>query len=220
METSESNIIKVAVTGGAGSGKTLVCNHLKKLGANVISSDALAREAVSQNSPAYKNIVNYFGKRVLLSDGNLNRQMLRRIIINNDTDRLTLEKIIHPEITKKMMLKVTQAKQADDPMVLLEIPLLFELGMEDQFDTVVMISTERKLRIKRLMDRDNVTRNEAEKLINVQMPDEVKVERAQFVLTNNGSKKQLITSVDILYKNILKMNKKNFKPLDSRKIMI
>ena len=220
METSESNIIKVAVTGGAGSGKTLVCNHLKKLGANVISSDALAREAVSQNSPAYKNIVNYFGKRVLLSDGNLNRQMLRRIIINNDTDRLTLEKIIHPEITKKMMLKVTQAKQADDPMVLLEIPLLFELGMEDQFDTVVMISTERKLRIKRLMDRDNVTRNEAEKLINVQMPDEVKVEHAQFVLTNNGSKKQLITSVDILYKNILKMNKKNFKPLDSRKIMI
>jgi dephospho-CoA kinase len=220
METSESNTIKVAVTGGAGSGKTLVCNHLKKLGANVISSDALAREAVSQNSPAYKNIVNYFGKRVLLSDGNLNRQMLRRIIINNDTDRLTLEKIIHPEITKKMMLKVTQAKQADDPMVLLEIPLLFELGMEDQFDTVVMISTERKLRIKRLMNRDNVTRNEAEKLINVQMPDEVKVERAQFVLTNNGSKKQLITSVDILYKNILKMNKKNFKPLDSRKIMI
>jgi len=77
METSESNIIKVAVTGGAGSGKTLVCNHLKKLGANVISSDAIAREAVSQNSPAYNNIVNYFGKRVLLSDGNLNRQMLK-----------------------------------------------------------------------------------------------------------------------------------------------
>lgn len=220
METSESNIIKVAVTGGAGSGKTLVCNHLKKLGANVISSDAIAREAVSQNSPAYKNIVNYFGKRVLLSDGNLNRQMLRRIIINNDTDRLALEKIIHPEITKKMMLKVAQAKQADDPIVLLEIPLLFELGMENQFNTVIMISTERKLRIKRLMNRDNVTRNEAEKLINVQMPDEVKVERAQFVLTNNGSKKQLTNSVDILYKNIQKMNKKNLKPLDSHKIMI
>jgi len=92
--------------------------------------------------------------------------------------------------------------------------------MENQFNTVIMISTERKLRIKRLMNRDNVTRNEAEKLINVQMPDEVKVERAQFVLTNNGSKKQLTNSVDILYKNIQKMNKKNLKPLDSHKIMI
>ncbi|UCD33748.1 MAG: dephospho-CoA kinase, partial [Desulfobacterales bacterium] len=192
MKTSASNIIKVAVTGGAGSGKTSVCNQLKKLGAHVISSDAIAREAVAKNSPAYKNIVNYFGKKVLLNDGELNRQMLRRIIINNDTDRSALEKIMHPEITKKMMLKVTQAKQAGDPIVFLEIPLLFELGMEDQFDAVIMISTELKLRIKRLMGRDNVTHNEAETLINVQMPDEVKVACAQFVLTNNGSKKQLI----------------------------
>lgn len=121
METSPLDIIKAAVTGGAGSGKTFVCNRLKALGANVVSSDAVAREAVVKDSPAYINIVNYFGKKVLLSDGNLNRQMLRRIIINNDTDRLALEKIIHPEITKKMMLKVSQARQAGDSIVLLEI---------------------------------------------------------------------------------------------------
>lgn len=92
--------------------------------------------------------------------------------------------------------------------------------MEGQFDAVVVVSTDRKLRIKRLMDRDNITQNEAEKLINVQISNEVNVERAQFVLTNSGSKKQLIKSVDILYKNILKMNKKDLKSLDSQKIMI
>ena len=118
------------------------------------------------------------------------------------------------------MLKVSQAQQAGDSMVLLEIPLLFELGMEDQFDAVIVISTDRSLRIKRLMDRDSVAQSEAEKLINVQTPDEVKVEQAQFVLKNNGTKKQLIKSVDMLYKNILKMNKKDLKCLDRPKIMI
>ena len=220
METSQMDIIKIAVTGGAGSGKTLVCNRFKALGANVVSSDAIARETVAKGSPAYINILNYFGKKVLLSDENLNRQMLRRIIINNHADRMALEKIIHPEITKKIMLKVSQAQQAGDSMVLLEIPLLFELGMEDQFDAVIVISTDRSLRIKRLMDRDSVAQSEAEKLINVQTPDEVKVEQAQFVLKNNGTKKQLIKSVDMLYKNILKMNKKDLKCLDRPKIMI
>ena len=220
MDSSALNIIKIAVTGGAGSGKTLVCNRLKELGANVISSDALAREAVAKDSPGHRNIVDYFGEKILLKNGTLNRQMLRRMIINDDTARLALERIIHPEITNLIMQKVAQAAQVGDSLVLLEIPLLFELGMEKQFDAVVVISTDRELRIKRLMHRDDVTRDEAEKLINVQMPEEMKAEQAQFVVTNNGSKEQLIMSVDLLYKNILKMNKKVLKSLDSQNLMI
>lgn len=220
METQSLDIIKIAVTGGAGSGKTLVCNRLRELGLNVVSSDAIAREAVAKNAPAYNKIVNYFGKKILLGDGNLNRQMLRRIIVNDDTERLVLEKILHPEITKKMMQKVRQAQQAGDTIIVLEIPLLFELGMEENVDAVVVISADSKLRAQRLMDRDNVDRSEAKKLLKAQMPDELKIERAHFVLTNNGSKKKLTKSVDILYENILKIDKKGLKSLDSRKIMI
>ena len=112
------------------------------------------------------------------------------------------------------------AAQAGHALVQLEIPLLFELGMESQFDAVIVISTDRELRIKRLMLRDQVTRDEAEKLISVQMPEAIKAQRAQFVVPNNGSKKQLIMSVDRLYKNILKMSKKDLKSLDSQEIMI
>ena len=207
------NVLKVAVTGGAGSGKTTVCKRLKELGVKVISSDALAREAVAKGSPAYKNIVNYFGEKVLISDGNINRQMLRRTIINDDVARLALERFIHPEISKLMQRKTAKAEEDGDRVVLIEVPLLFELGLEGQFDVVVVVSTDFELRVKRLMDRDSISREEAENLLNVQMPNKDKVERAEFVLTNEGSKEQLKKSVDLFYKKFLqKYTKKNESP--------
>ena len=212
MDERILKVLKVAVTGGAGSGKTTVCNRLKELGVKVISSDALAKEAVVQGSLAHEKIVNYFGKKVLLSDGNLNRQELRSIIINDDVARLALERFIHPEISRLMHLRIAQAEQDGDPVLLVEVPLLFELGMAEQFDVVIVVSADHELRVKRLMDRDNVSRDEAENLINVQMPQAEKVERAEFVLANDCSKDLLIRSVDLLFNNFfqkyLKMNRK------------
>jgi dephospho-CoA kinase len=203
-----TDIIKVAVTGGAGSGKSFVCDRLRTLGLEVVSADTIARETVAKKAPAYNKIVEFFGKKILLHDGSLNRQMLRRIIVDDEDKRLALEKIIHPEITKKMMRKIALAKQAGGAVVVVEVPLLFELGIQDKFDVIVVISAEQKLRIQRLMNRDNVSQDEAKKLVKAQMPDQSKVERAHFVLTNNGSKKELTTAVDILYRNILKIDKK------------
>ncbi len=212
MDERILKVLKVAVTGGAGSGKTTVCNRLKGLGVKVISSDALAKEAVAQGSLAHEKIVNYFGKKVLLSDGNLNRQELRSIIITDDVARLALERFIHPEISRLMHLRIAQAEQDGDPVLLVEVPLLFELGMAEKFDVVIVVSADHELRVKRLMDRDNVSRDEAEDLINVQMPQAEKVERAEFVLANDCSKDQLTRSVDLLFNNFfqkyLKMNRK------------
>ena len=212
MDERILKVLKVAVTGGAGSGKTTVCNRLKELGVKVISSDALAKEAVAQGSLAHEKIVNYFGKKVLLSDGNLNRQELRSIIINDDVARLALERFIHPEISRLMHLRIAQAEQDGDSVLLVEVPLLFELGMAEQFDVVIVVSADHELRVKRLMDRDNVSRDEAENLINVQMLQAEKVERAEFVLANDCSKDLLIRSVDLLFNNFfqkyLKMNRK------------
>jgi dephospho-CoA kinase len=212
MDERILKVLKVAVTGGAGSGKTTVCNRLKELGVKVISSDALAKEAVAQGSLAHEKIVNYFGKKVLLNDGNLNRQELRSIIITDDVARLALERFIHPEISRLMYLRIAQAEQDGDPVLLVEVPLLFELGMAEQFDVVIVVSADHELRVKRLMDRDNVSRDEAEDLINVQMPQAEKVKRAECVLANDCSKDKLIRSVDLLFNNFfqkyLKMNRK------------
>ncbi|MBW2597485.1 MAG: dephospho-CoA kinase, partial [Deltaproteobacteria bacterium] len=160
-----------------------------------------------------------FGEKVVLSDGKLNRQMLRRIIVNDGVARRSLEQFIHPEITKLMQRKMAQAEKNGDRVVAVEIPLLFELGIEKQFDIVVIVSADPKLRVKRLMDRDNVFREDAEELLNVQMPDQEKVKRGGFVLSNNGSTEQLISSVDRFYEKYLKNTEKGSKVLDSQDTM-
>jgi len=157
-------MLKVAVTGCAGSGKTSVCNRFKELGVKVISSDVLAREVVAQDSTAYNKIINYFGKRVLKKDGGLNRRMLRRIIINDNIAKKALESFVHPEIIKLMHSQMIKAEKDGNHVVLVEVPLLFELGMEDRFDVVIAVIADRKLRVKRLMDRDDVSREDAEAL--------------------------------------------------------
>jgi dephospho-CoA kinase len=102
-----------------------------------------------------------------------------------------------------MHRKTAKAEEDGDRVVLIEVPLLFELGLEERFDVVVVVSTDFELRAKRLMDRDSISREDAENLLNVQMPNKDKVERAEFVLTNEGSQEQLKKSVDLFYKKFL-----------------
>lgn len=195
MDKTRTKILRVAVTGGAGSGKTSVCNRFKELGIKVISSDAMAREAVAPNSTAYKKIVDFFGETVLLSDATLNRKMLRRMIINDDAARLTLERIVHPEISNLMREKITCSENEGCEIVVVEVPLLFELNIQEQFDWIILVSAGHELRVKRLMVRDNISRDEAENLIHVQMPDKDKIGRADFVLSNEGSTARLMEAV-------------------------
>jgi len=203
QEQAISKIKKVAVTGSAGSGKTTVCSRFQELGLRVINSDALAREAVSPGSTAYKKIINYFGEKVLNDDATLNRQMLRRLIIDDDIARKALEHFIHPEIIKFMKAQITAAEKDGNSVVVVEVPLLFEFEMENWFDKTIVVIAKLESRLKRLMDRDNISRNDAKNLLDIQMPDEEKAWRADFVLQNNGSVEQLIELVDIYYKKLL-----------------
>ncbi len=214
-----AKIEKVAVTGSAGSGKTIVCSRFQELGLRVINSDALAREAVSQGSTAYKKIINYFGEKVLNDDATLNRQMLRRLIIHDDIARKALEHFIHPEIIKLMKAQITAAEKDGNFVVVVEVPLLFEFDMESWFDETILVIAKRELRLKRLMDRDNISRSDAKNLLDIQMPDEEKAGRADFVLQNNGSVEQLIELVDIYYKNLLLRVRQKISSQSYQKVM-
>jgi len=208
MNKTKKKVLKVAVTGGAGSGKTSVCNRLKELGVKVISADEMARKAVAPGSEALTKIIRYFGNTVLLADGTLNRKMLRRMITDDDDARLTLERFLHHEITKMIQKNVVCAEKKGCRIVVIEVPLLFELGMKEKFDWVVVVSADKGLRVKRLMERDQTSRDAAEDLINVQMPDEEKIVRADYVVSNEGSMEKLLASVDVLFKDLNKTTKR------------
>ncbi|MFC1812417.1 dephospho-CoA kinase [Thermodesulfobacteriota bacterium] len=206
-----AKVVKIAVTGSAGSGKTSVCDRFRELGLKVISSDSLAREAVAPNTVAYEMIVDSFGKQILKKDGTLNRQRLRRMMISDDDTRKTLEQCIHPEINKLMHLKMAEAEKESAPVVIIEVPLLFEFGMESRFDAIIVVTSDRELQIRRMMNRDTVSRGEAKALLSVQIPDEEKIERSEFVIKNSGSPAEMIRSVDHIYKKIYQKYQKRIK---------
>ncbi len=204
-------MIKVAITGSAGSGKTLVCNRFKSLGLDVIFLDALAREVVTPGSVALQKIAGHFGKKVLSPNGTLNRKVLRQIMINDAQDRKIIERFIHPRITELMNRQVSEAEKRGEILILVDVPLLFEKRIEKQFQVVILVVADQDVKVKRLMDRDNISRRDALGLLNVQMTDDQKRDRADFIITNNGFRDEVFQSVDRIFQRFQAKETKKIK---------
>lgn len=212
--------MKVAVTGSAGSGKTAVCDRFKALGLPVINTDTLAREVVAPGSRGLGEIVARFGPNALQADGSLNRSALRRAITSDAEARRSLEDIIHPKIVERMELQMARGVQDGHLIFFVEVPLLFEAGWNDYFDVIIMVSADDEMRIQRLMARDNVSRQEAQALLQIQKPDHEKIQYSDFIIKNNGSREQLNREVDRFLKMFYQKHKKTMKALDSQIFML
>jgi len=196
-------ILKVAVTGGAGAGKTVVCDCFGRLGAHVISLDELAREAVKRDSPILKAIADHFGKGILRTDGSLDRRKLRGIITRDARARKVLEGLTHPEIFRLFEEKVAAIESRhEDAVVVVEVPLLIELGIQDRFDVVVLVEAGSDLQKSRLMARDGSSGAEAEALLGIQMAVEKKRPYADYVVKNRGPLKEMEVAVRKIYTKI------------------
>jgi dephospho-CoA kinase len=191
--------LTVAVTGSAGSGKTTVCERFIELGLEVINADQVAREVVMPGSICLKKIAARFGESVIGPDGGLNRSELRSRIISDDKERKALEAIIHPEILSTMDDKINAAGAAGSAIVIVEVPLLFEIGMAEHFDVVVLVTADRQAKVGRLMTRDNVSQSNAESLLNIQLADYEKEHLSDIVIENRGTQDDLIKKVDQLH---------------------
>ena len=179
-------MIRVALTGGIGTGKSYVSARLAEAGVPLVDADVLAREAVALGSPGLAAIRARFGPGVLASDGTLNRTALARVVFSDEAARLDLEAIIHPVVRAAIDDFFAQLPP-DTPLAVADIPLLYETGRAEDFDTVVVVACPARMQRERMMQRDGASWDEASRRIAAQMPIDEKMRRADHVIRTDGT---------------------------------
>ena len=191
--------IIIALTGGIATGKSFVSDTLKELGAGLVDTDKIARQVVSQGSPILNTIRETWGDEVINPDGTLNRKKLGEIIFSSKKDRNRLNSIMHPEIRRVMY---EQIKNSPQKIVFIDIPLLFEAKIPIPHDKSWLVYCSKKQQKQRLMKRDSIDENEAQKKIDSQIDIDKKREMVDVVIDNCGSKEETYSMIRELYKEL------------------
>lgn len=181
-------MLMVGLTGGIASGKSMVAGIFRKAGAIVIDADLLARQVVKPGRPAWREICDLFGDRVVDPDGNLDRTELGRLVFGDSQLRRQLEAIIHPLVRTRIESALQKiARTEPNAVVIQEVPLLLETGMEKGLAEIIVVYASESQQLQRLMLRDGMARQEAQARIDAQMPIEEKRKKATIVIDNSGS---------------------------------
>ncbi len=188
----------LALTGGIGSGKSTVLRMFAELGADVVDADWLAREVVQPGKPALAEIAQAFGDLMLLPDGSLDRGRLGALIFSDAKARLRLNAITHPRIRQRIMEEI-EARRPRDGLLVLDIPLLYENGLANIAEAVVVVWVDEKTQLARLVERNGFTEEEARQRIAVQRPLDEKRILADHVVDNRGSLEDTSRQVAEIY---------------------
>lgn len=192
-------MIRVGLTGGIGSGKSTVARMFEELGAYLIDFDLLSREVVYPYTKGWNAIVDRFGHEVLNEDSTLNRKKLGAIVFNDPEKREVLNGIIHPLVFEEADRRLESIKESDpDAIIMEEIPLLIEIGDQDSFDKVVVVSVSEEKQIERLISA-GYKPEEAKERIKAQLPIREKIKFADFVIDNNGSIEETRNQVENVF---------------------
>jgi dephospho-CoA kinase len=199
--------VLLGVTGGIASGKTVVAHMLEELGAVLIDLDLIAREVVEPGEPAFRAIIDYFGTEVLQGDGTLNRKQLSGLVFPDSEKREKLEGFTHPYIFEELLKQVNDIT-AKDPIIQVVVPLLIEKNLQSLFDKVLVVHIPPELQIKRLVERDGISRKEAVNMLKAQLPTDEKLAHADFVVNNEGSMEETRKQVEEIWQALKKLQTK------------
>ncbi|MBM7584917.1 dephospho-CoA kinase [Bacillus pakistanensis] len=175
----------IGLTGGIASGKSTVTNMLQEKGFTVIDADVAARKVVEVGEQAYHQIINEFGEQILQSDLSIDRAKLGAVIFHDESKRKQLNTIVHPAVRREMLLQKENAEQAGKNTVFMDIPLLYESKLTWMVEKVMVVYVDQDTQLKRLMERNDLSEEEAQARIRSQLPLSVKAERADIVIDNN-----------------------------------
>jgi len=195
-------VLLIGLTGNIASGKSEVARIFADLGATVIDADELAREAVGPGTPALAAIGARWGERVLNADGSLNRAAMRAVAFSNEEDRKALNAIVHPAVKELRDQLVEEARRRGDAVVVAAIPLLYEAGLEREYDRVILVDAPDDVRLSRLVRRRGIGAVEAQRMMAAQMPAALKRDRADIVIENESDLKALRRSVERVWREL------------------
>ena len=190
----------VGITGGIGSGKSAVTDHLETLGITVVDADKVARVVVEPGTPGLAAIAQHFGEDILLADGRLDRAALRKIVFDNPDERKVLEGITHPRIRDEIS---RQLSEANSPYVVLSSPLLLESGQNTFANYVVVVDVPEEVQLTRTMARDNNSEALVKQIMAAQLDRKTRLSRADTSIMNDGSLDALYERVKKLHEDLL-----------------
>ena len=193
-------MLKIALTGGIGSGKTTVTDRFRELGVPVFDADEVSREITRAGEPAVSRIAEEFGDSVILADGSLDRSALRAVVFKDSAARRRLEAILHPKIRRRMN---DAAALTHAPYGVFSIPLLIETGQEDSFDRILVIEATQARRRQWIRKRSHLTHRQISAIFRSQVPSQLRRRAADDLLMNSGSVTDLYGQVDALHSRYL-----------------
>ncbi|MFP4623434.1 MAG: dephospho-CoA kinase [Gemmatimonadota bacterium] len=194
-------MFRVGLTGNVASGKSSVARRWAELGAAVIDADVLARRAVEPGTPGLERVRAAFGDEVMRGGG-LDREALGRLVFSDPDSRKRLEAIVHPEVKRLRDREEARLKAEGAGLVVHDIPLLFEVGLEGEFDMIVLVDAPREVRAERLVRDRGMPAAEARAVIDAQMPAGAKRGRADMVIENTGTLGELRAEADAVWREI------------------
>ncbi len=180
-------MLKVAVTGGAGSGKTTVVRMFKELGAEVLDADEVAREVVAVGAPAWEELRRTWGPEFFKEDGSLDRARVAQRVFSDPEVRRQLNDLIHPQVALKIKERLEALEKQGAPLVVVEVPLLFEAGLQRAYERIVVVFTAPGDQVSRLEARDHRPQGEVAGILKAQWPLKEKLAQADYVVDNRGT---------------------------------
>ena len=187
----------IGITGGIASGKSTVTNFLIRQGLQVVDADAVVHQLQKPGGRLFEALVQHFGQKIILENGELNRPLLASLIFSNPEER-EWSKQIQGDIIREELAALRDQLVQTEEIFFMDIPLLFEQDYASWFDETWLVYVDRDVQVERLMKRDHLSKDEAEFRLAAQWPLEKKKDLASHILNNNGNQDQLLNQVHIL----------------------
>ena len=202
-------MLKVGLTGGIASGKSTVSKIFASFGAKVLDADEVAREVLLPGQPAWTRVRQAFGQEFFHADGKVKRKQLRKLVFADPEKRSQLNAIVHPEVMKEINRRAEiLSSSVQTEVLLVDVPLLLEVGLAQRFDKIVVVSVGENVQINRLQQRDGISEEEAKQASKVQMALSKKVEQADYVIDNSGTLEETRGQVERVWRELLVLARK------------